>query len=47
MSKYNLSKCEICALDVPDLEKSSMSGCDHKYCDSCLQQYVIYKISKF
>jgi len=24
-----------------------MSQCEHKYCGSCLHQYVIYKINAF
>lgn len=45
--KPQTSKCEICDIDVIDKEKISMSACPHKYCASCLHQYIIYKISSF
>ena len=39
--------CEICEDRYPDSEKVSLSHCEHFYCTSCLQQYIVYKIGLF
>ena len=43
----NRADCEICELSVPAKSLLSIGSCEHKYCNSCLHQYILYKINTF
>ena len=45
--KYYRGNCQICETEVAQAELQSLNNCNHLFCSSCLQQYVIYKIKIF
>jgi len=37
--------CKLCEIEYPKEEMTSISECEHNFCQGCLHQYITYKLN--